>query len=483
MKPFLCAWKPFKHWFGLTAFFVLFLGRASNSLAQAGLIFEDRTFEQIKPVAIDLAKHGVLPKANSLRKYCPFPKSQGNVSSCVGWAVGYGAMTILRARKNNITDRVIITDQLAFSASYIYNQIKKSVECNSGASLTDALNLLVDKGNCPVDIFPNSRTNCHMLPTEQEQKKAAPYRIGSFSFKLFDRRTKKADKIKFTKIQLAKNNPVVAGFSLTPDYNSLAGQRYWKAEGSAGGHAMTVIGYDDDLAAFELMNSFGSRWGQNGFIWIEYDDFAEFARQAVILEQYSDKGWTEEALSDSLPVQIAGGLRLQVIARDAQNKKNLMEARPVFNERHNQYELERKDWKRDEDLFRIEVNLPRGRCAYLFNVDGRGKAESVWATEAQDRDTIIVLPERGFYQFSLRGEEKFGLIFSYEPIEDYAKKVRALSGLPPDQSLARRARLEFEENLISPKAVQYKKNEIQLEAQTTLGKGIAAPLFFSIHIN
>ncbi len=62
---------------------------------------------------------------------------------------------------------------------------------------------------------------------------------------------------------------------------------FWM-NGYQGGHFMTIVGYDDDIwidinqngqvdpgerGAFLIANSWGSRWGNNGFIWISYDAF------------------------------------------------------------------------------------------------------------------------------------------------------------------------------------------------------------------
>ena len=49
-----------------------------------------------------------------------------------------------------------------------------------------------------------------------------------------------------------------------------------------GGHAMSVIGYDDRKfgGAFQIMNSWGPEWGQNGVAWVRYGDFKNYVREA-----------------------------------------------------------------------------------------------------------------------------------------------------------------------------------------------------------
>jgi hypothetical protein len=49
-----------------------------------------------------------------------------------------------------------------------------------------------------------------------------------------------------------------------------------------GGHAMTVIGYDDRKfgGAFQIMNSWGEKWGKSGIGWVRYGDFSRYAKEA-----------------------------------------------------------------------------------------------------------------------------------------------------------------------------------------------------------
>ena len=65
------------------------------------------------------------------------------------------------------------------------------------------------------------------------------------------------------------------------------GEKYWWSDlgdtTTIGYHAMVVVGFDDGKEAFEIMNSWGTSWGNDGFIWVKYDDFARYCRYAFQL--------------------------------------------------------------------------------------------------------------------------------------------------------------------------------------------------------
>ena len=50
-------------------------------------------------------------------------------------------------------------------------------------------------------------------------------------------------------------------------------------------HAMCVVGYDDNRygGSFEVMNSWGNKYGDNGFVWIKYADFAKLVYEAYVI--------------------------------------------------------------------------------------------------------------------------------------------------------------------------------------------------------
>ena len=75
--------------------------------------------------------------------------------------------------------------------------------------------------------------------------------------------------------------PVVAGFT---DYGSTlqdvgsSGIWYPRYSKGRGGHAMTIVGYDDTFngGSFRIVNSWGRDWGDDGYAWIRYSDFRRF---------------------------------------------------------------------------------------------------------------------------------------------------------------------------------------------------------------
>jgi hypothetical protein len=72
-----------------------------------------------------------------------------------------------------------------------------------------------------------------------------------------------------------------------PSFNYIHGTDYWQptenpAARIGGGHAMCVVGYDDNRhgGAFEIQNSWGTNWGNDGYIWVKYVDFANWCNEA-----------------------------------------------------------------------------------------------------------------------------------------------------------------------------------------------------------
>ena len=69
------------------------------------------------------------------------------------------------------------------------------------------------------------------------------------------------------------NGPVVTTLTVYGDFLFYSGGVYKHVTGDAeGGHAVSIVGYDDASQSWIVRNSWGTDWGNNGFINIAYSD-------------------------------------------------------------------------------------------------------------------------------------------------------------------------------------------------------------------
>jgi hypothetical protein len=86
------------------------------------------------------------------------------------------------------------------------------------------------------------------------------------------------------KKSISEGKPVIIAMNTPNSFDSA--KDVWRPYESPniahGGHAMCVVGYDDTRygGAFEIQNSWGTDWGNNGYIWITYNDFARWVVEA-----------------------------------------------------------------------------------------------------------------------------------------------------------------------------------------------------------
>ncbi|BAP57948.1 cysteine protease [Thioploca ingrica] len=288
---------------------ILSINAAAEKQHSTGLIFNDTVYNQI-PLQATLTRglYDHLPAQASLKKYSPLPKSQGEYRTCVGWATAYAARTILEAQQNGWTEKSIIT-QNAFAPGFIYNLIKADDDfaCSRGSSISDALDIMVQQGVPKYSYFNKS---CPETIPTRVYTQASPFRIKGYHriFKLTDPNNLK---IKTVKKSLAEGKPVVIGMNI-PDSFDEPDEELWQPSESPkenySGHAMTVIGYDDNRygGAVELQNSWGIDWGNEGYIWIKYQDFAQFTPYAFeLIGQFKKPSSNTPDLSGKLRLVLA----------------------------------------------------------------------------------------------------------------------------------------------------------------------------------
>lgn len=239
-----------------------------------------------------------LPSSISLLAYAPKVGNQKNSGSCVGWASSYSAASVawsITAEKSNQN----FEDPVPFSPSFVFNRIKVSKDCEGGSNIESALSDLTINGSLSLADFPYSDVQCERLPTDFEFDLASMYSIEGYRrlSSVYSTRSLHVA----TRRALEQRHPVVIGMLVGPSfinykaaystlrisveenalYDKVGIDGMYGLEGY-GGHAMTVVGYDDDRdgGAFHIMNSWGTSWGDKGFAWVKYSDFIRWVRSA-----------------------------------------------------------------------------------------------------------------------------------------------------------------------------------------------------------
>ncbi len=256
---------------------ILVLSLYSKVSAQRGMgldMSSQSTFG-IPRMAVSRGFGNALVKQASVKQYAPYAADQGQTGTCVAYASAYAARTILWAKKNQMSDRAAIT-KAAFSPSYLYRSINDDPYCKSGNLLAPAAEHMKNVGCAPESTVGSV---CLTSVANYMHQAASAYKVSAYHLLFDPLESNNEKKIISIKKTIANGNPVVIGMRVTSDFDYLSAA-YYKPSiplfESKNGHAMTIVSYDDDKygGAFEIMNSWGREWGDDGFCWMSYTDVA-----------------------------------------------------------------------------------------------------------------------------------------------------------------------------------------------------------------
>ena len=262
-----------------------------NLFSQSGYSFSPEQFKKAnvyERLADDNTKNP-LPESVSLLKFAPDRQNQGQQGSCVAWSSVYAARTIVEAASTNQPG-----NSTAYSPAFVYNQI--GLEGCQGAYIQNAMEFMANKGVVPYNDFPYTDQDCSRQPNSALEAKATQNKLHGFT-RLTDGESTEGINVRAVKEHLAKDAPVVIGMMVGGSFmQGMMGKEMWaptdedRSQAGFGGHAMCVIGYDDRKQAFQIMNSWGPEWGNNGVGWVRYADFKEFVREAYGVDPMPKRG-------------------------------------------------------------------------------------------------------------------------------------------------------------------------------------------------
>lgn len=218
-----------------------------------------------------------LPSRVDLSPDMPPPGNQGRQNSCVGWSTAYALKSYQERVETNRTlarNGRVDYDKV-FSPAFVYNQINNGRD--GGSRFIDALRVLSSQGAVSWNDMPYTDKDYRRKPSGALKSKAKPYRIDYW-------RQVNLQDPKEVKAQLNAGYPVIFGAMIDEGFQATRGNKIWRRQQgeSLGGHAMVLVGYDDSRHAYKLINSWGQRWGDKGFGWVDYDFFPKVAREGYV---------------------------------------------------------------------------------------------------------------------------------------------------------------------------------------------------------
>lgn len=233
---------------------------------------------------------------NSTRPSFPPIGNQGNQGSCVAWASTYYQTTHEIGLLNGTNNKSGFANVL--SPKWTYNLLNGGQD--GGLMILDAYTLLSKNGASSLANFPYDGNYLSWDTNPQDWISAISYRTTDAHL-VSGLGGDSPQNLQVIKQLLANGHVLTIGTFIeswvftsvgndpanpnSPFVGQLAAS--WM-NGTLGGHCMTIVGYNDDIwidvnengkvdpgekGAFLIANSWGTDWGNDGFVWISYDAF------------------------------------------------------------------------------------------------------------------------------------------------------------------------------------------------------------------
>ncbi|MEO6733866.1 MAG: Ig-like domain-containing protein [Ferruginibacter sp.] len=195
----------------------------------------------------------------------PPVRNQGTEGSCVAFAAVYAARSAEQYYQTNATSYSEAVN--LFSPEYVFNQVNLGGDCTS-SSVVPTLDLMKSQGVCTWQTMPYSTYNgCSIMPGTTQSNEAASYKILSYSTIIAQ------DQVAI-KTMIVNKHPVIATINIDQQFYDATPGFIWSSyTNNSGYHAIALCGYDDSKHAYKAVNSWGTNWGDAGYIWIDYDFF------------------------------------------------------------------------------------------------------------------------------------------------------------------------------------------------------------------
>ncbi|MCL2231135.1 MAG: C1 family peptidase, partial [Treponema sp.] len=398
---------------------------------------------------------------------------------CTGWASSFAARTISESIETNRTNQIQSSDN-AFSPLDAYlgfysfsNRIPRGYETESFLRILDYLKSIRQEGAQVPDVLDYLKTTGAVKRNEAERTnlhlifRASYLNLRRFPIsdyvRLFSNRFGVPgtieERVLPVKKSLSERKPVIIAMVTPLSFHNRGTDVFRPYEspssGTHGAHAMCVVGYDDNRhgGAFEVQNSWGTNWGNGGYIWIPYGVFANFVFEAYeIIENLSLYGES---------TRFAANIDIEVF--------NSREGMPVTFDRQGFYKTNLSYPSGTEFRFLMTNRFPS--YVYAFAADSSTQNISrifplAGVSPVMDYlDSTIAWPgEREWIQMDETvGTDYLIVLFSKEALDINAIQRRFAN---ERGAFVQRVSRAVGQNFIPYNNVQYNNNKIEFSAET-----------------
>lgn len=209
-----------------------------------------------------------LPNIVDYRNELQPVRNQGNQGTC--YAQSAACMKEWQEKKDYNLNEYLSPQFFYNNRDYMNDDIKEN-DGDNGMTGRDVMKILKNIGICKESEYKyddnNRNDNYNNIPKSIKEN-ALKHRIKSYA---------KVNTIEGLKNDLYYNGPCLIAFPVYGNESNLINNPMWiknnENDKFMGGHAMTVVGYDDQNNYFIIRNSWGENWGDKGYCYYKYENW------------------------------------------------------------------------------------------------------------------------------------------------------------------------------------------------------------------
>ena len=258
--------------------------QSQKRLTEKGFVFDGHTYQLQsnvieKPLEDDYTPSVSVPAKVDLRKHFTPVKDQGNLGACSAFAMVSIYEYILKKNRKKEID---------LSESFVYYNVRKmtnEIGEDSGSSLYNVVVTMGTEGVCAEHYCPYTDKPDMPTPSSEAYEDAVQRKVVKALNVQKD--------VNHIKSAVAQGYPVAVSLKVFDSFEPIGGFVARPSEieienEQSGNHAMVVCGYSDEDKIFIVRNSWGPKFGDQGYCYIPYSYFEDFLNVACIITEVND---------------------------------------------------------------------------------------------------------------------------------------------------------------------------------------------------